>query len=81
MLLVAGGDDPGLAVELQVEGKVVAKVGGHRSEILEPVFIPVARFLGRWARVVIRDQATSDWGHIAVDEIRQLDGPAPGVSP
>jgi hypothetical protein len=81
MLLVAGGDDPGLSVDLEVDGKVVGRAGGRRNEILEPYFLPIAAYRGRWARVVVRDRSKGSWGHIAVDEIRQLDGPAPGIPP
>jgi hypothetical protein len=30
---------------------------------------------------VVRDDSDRPWGHLAVDEIRQLDGPAPGIAP
>ena len=81
MLLVAGGDDPALGVDLVVAGRVVARVKGRRSEVMRAVFIPVARYRGRRARVVVRDRDAKVWGHIAVDEIRQVDGPAVGVAP
>jgi hypothetical protein len=81
MLLVAGGDSPRLGVDLVVEGRKVATVHGHRTEVLQPAFIPIAHLRGRWAQVVIRDGDTAPWGHIAVDEIRQLDGPAQGLRP
>ncbi len=81
MLLMAGGDDPGLGVDLVVAGRVVARVKGRRSEVMRAVFIPVGRFGGRRARVVIRDWDAKEWGHIAVDEIRQVNGPAKGVAP
>ena len=81
MLLVAGGDDPALAVELVVAGQRVAVVRGRRSEVMRAVFLPVARYRGLRARVVVRDHDSKHWGHIAVDEIRQLDGPAPGIAP
>ena len=81
MVMVSGGDDPALGASLIVEGKTVATVRGRRSEVLRAVFIPVARYKGRRARVVIRDHDPKHWGHIAVDEIRQLNGPAPGIAP
>jgi len=81
MMLVAGGDDPALGVDLVVEGKKVAVVRGRRSEVMRAVFLPVARFRGRRARVIITDHDPKSWGHIAVDEIRQVNGPAPGIAP
>ena len=81
MMLVAGGDDPALGVDLVVEGRKVAVVKGQRSEVMRAVFLPVARYRGRRARVIIRDHDAKDWGHIAVDEIRQVNGPAPGIAP
>jgi hypothetical protein len=81
MLLVAGGDDPELGVDLVVDGARRLTVRGDRSEILRLHFVPVARWKGRRARVVVRDGSRRPWGHLAVDEIRQLDGPLPGIAP
>jgi hypothetical protein len=81
MLLVAGGDLPGLGVHLLVEGRRVHTVRGGRSMILRPVILPIGRFRHRWAHLIVRDGETGHWGYIAVDEVRQLDGPAPGVAP
>ena len=81
MVLLAGGDHASLGLDLVLDQGPTITVRGNRSMILRPVFIPVARFRGRWARVVIRDESSAHWGYLAVDEIRQLDGPAPGVAP
>lgn len=81
MLLVAGGDSPALGVDLWHQGRRLATVRGHRSEVLRAVFLPVARYRGRWVKLRVRDNARGKWGHIAVDEIRLLDGPAKGVAP
>ncbi len=81
MVLVAGGDHSTLGLDLVLDQGPTITVRGHRSMILRPVFIPVARFRGRWARVVIRDESSAHWGYLAVDEIRQLDGPSPRVAP
>jgi levanbiose-producing levanase len=81
MLLVAGGRDREVGVDLRVEGRRVHSVRGSGREILEAVFIPVGEHRGRQARLVIWDHSSRPWGHIAVDEIRQIEGPAPGVAP
>ena len=81
MVLVAGGDSRRLGVDLLVNERRVRSVRGERREILRPVFMRIGRWRGQWGRVVIRDHHTQPWGHIAVDEIHQMNGPAPGVSP
>lgn len=81
MMLMAGGDAPSLGVDLLIDGRKLLTIRGQRSEVLRPVFIPVAAHQGRWARLIIRDGATGHWGHLAVDEIRQINGPAPGRRP
>jgi hypothetical protein len=81
LALVAGGDDPRLAIELRVRGGPTLLIHGDRTETLRAVFLPIAAHRGQLAEIVIRDDAVGDWGHLAVDEIRQLDGPAPGIAP
>jgi len=81
MMLVAGGSSRKLGVDLLVGGKKVATVRGKRSETLRLVILPVGCHRGKHARVAIRDKDQGKWGHIAVDEIRQIDGPIPGVAP
>jgi len=81
MLLVAGGDSKKLGVDLMVDGKRLYTVRGRRSETMRLVMLYVGRHRGKWARVKVIDRDQSKWGHLAVDEIRQLDGPIPGVAP
>jgi hypothetical protein len=82
MLLVAGGDDPALGIDLQIDGKPLFTVRGNRAPFFRSVFLPIARYRGQWARVGIRDGSrAARWGYLAVDEIRQLEGPAPKVAP
>lgn len=81
MLLVAGGDQPELGVDLFVDGQRRRTVRGDGREVMRAVFLPVAELRGRFARVVIRDNSSRRWGHLAVDEIRQVDGPIPGIAP
>ena len=81
MMLVAGGSSDKLGVDLMVEGKRLATVRGKRSEVMRLVTMHVGKQRGKWARIVIRDRDQGEWGHIAVDEIRQIDGPMPGVAP
>ena len=81
MVLVAGGNSKKLGVDLLVEGKRKHTVRAGRSETLQLVTLPIGRYWGKWARVLIRDRERGRWGHIAVDEIRQIDGPIPGVAP
>jgi hypothetical protein len=81
MMLVAGGRDREVGVDLRVEGRRVHRVRGTGREVLEAVFLPITEHRGRRARIVIWDRSSRPWGHIAVDEIRQIEGPAPGVAP
>jgi len=81
MLLVAGGDQPELGVDLLVDGQRRRSVRGDGREVMRALFLPVDELRGRFARVVIRDNSSRRWGHLAVDEIRQVDGPAPGIAP
>lgn len=81
MLLLAGGDSPQLGVDLVVNGQVRATARGHRSEVMRPVFLPIVSYRGKWGHLVIRDHARDGWGHLAVDAIRTIDGPIPGIAP
>ena len=81
MMLVAAGTSDKLGVDLLVEGKRRFTVRGKRSETMRLVILHVGKHRGKWARIVIRDRDQGKWGHIAVDEIRQIEGPIPGVAP
>jgi len=81
MFLVAGGADPDLGLDLMVQGRRVFTVRGQGDEMLRTVFVPLDGLRGRWARIVIRDDSSRRFGHLAVIEIRQVDGPLPGVAP
>ena len=81
MMLVAGGSGKALGVDLLVDGKWKHTVRGRKSETLRLVLLPIGKYRGKMGQVVLRDRATGKWGHLAVDEIRQIDGPMPGVAP
>ena len=81
MLLVAGGDDQDLGVDLVLQGRRLRSIRGERREVLRTVFLPLEGLRGQRAQIVIRDGSGRRWGHLAVDEIRQIDGPLPGVGP
>ncbi|MBI4956335.1 MAG: hypothetical protein HY908_30240 [Myxococcales bacterium] len=73
--LVAGGHDPErLRVELVDDGEaVVAAWTGYGHDSFIEVVQPLGDLAGRRVRLVVRDDATSDWGHISIDGARQFD--------
>jgi len=76
---VAGGHDPErLAVELLVDGQVIARATGRNTEIFTRSSFEIARYRGRQALLRARDEATGGWGHIMFDEAVQWIAHAPG---
>jgi fructan beta-fructosidase len=69
---IAGGNDPEkLHVDLLV-GEVIEKTAtGRRGDYMSRRSWDIAAFRGRDARLRVVDEATDDWGYIAVDEVVQ----------
>jgi len=69
-LRVGGGRQPTrLRVQLEVNGQVVRQATGPGSERFHIVRWDVRPWLGKRARLVIRDRATGGWGHLQLDEV------------
>ena len=62
-------------MNLLVDGKVVRSATGGNNIHLTPESWDVSAWAGHSGRIEIVDQATGDWGHIDVDDIRQTDHP------
>lgn len=80
-LLVAGGNHPNdgpdpTAVNLVVDGKVVASATGNNSGEMNWRAWDVRAWKGRQATIQVVDQRTADWGHLMVDNIVFSDQPA-----
>jgi fructan beta-fructosidase len=69
-VLIGGGSDISkVGLKLLVEGKEVARITGSADEKLVPISIPIKKYAGKKARIVIFDHAKKSWGHINIDEI------------
>jgi fructan beta-fructosidase len=73
-LLVGGGNHPmsgtdPTAVNLVVDGNVVATATGKNSANLDWVAWDTSALKGRTGRIEVVDQRTADWGHLIVDNI------------
>jgi fructan beta-fructosidase len=73
-LLVGGGAHPWgsadpTAVNLLVDGKVVATATGENAEFLNWVSWDVSEYAGKQASIEIVDDNAGGWGHINVDHI------------
>lgn len=74
--LISGGSDPAkTALQLLVDGKVVASLAGNNSNKLECKSISVQPFEGQTAQLRIVDDSTGGWGNIGVDYIVFSDTP------
>ncbi len=62
-------------LNLIVGGKIVRSATGANSDLMLPVSWDVSKFLGKQAQVQAVDEATGDWGHIDVDEIKETNTP------
>ncbi len=81
-LLIAGGDTSGkTAAQLIVDGQVVREAMGARSFNMTSVVWNVADLAGKSARIALIDDATGEWGFIAVDQVLLSDQPDPKVPP
>ena len=81
-LLVGGGarprgsQDGAAVVELVVDGEVVRSATGENLEELNWQSWDVAGLRGKQATIRVVDEATGDWGHILLDEVRLSDRPS-----
>ena len=74
--LISGGSDTGkTALQLLVDGKVVASLAGDDSNTLENKNMPVKDFEGKTAQLRIMDASSGAWGNIGVDHIFFSDKP------
>jgi endoglucanase Acf2 len=74
--LVGGGDHPDHeAVQLLVDGDVVASSTGTDSERLRWDSWDVSRFQGRTAQLRIVDDLRAGWAHVLVDQVMLTDAP------
>lgn len=85
-LLMGGGDRPrgapggAAVVELIVDGQVVRSATGRNSEELNWQSWDVSELRGRQATIRAVDEATGDWGHLLLDEVRLSDRPATRIA-
>jgi len=71
--LIGGGPHRTTALELFIDGKVVAHRSGASDETLEPGVFTVEKHMGKTARLRIVDKVAGGWGHVNVDHIQQTD--------
>jgi fructan beta-fructosidase len=72
--LIAGGNHPmsgpdPTAVNLVVDGQIVATATGPNGPNMDWVAWNVAALQGKSAHIEVVDQRTADWGHVMVDHI------------
>lgn len=68
-LRVSGGSNAGVAVELLVNGAVVRTARGRDDEALRLTRWDVGPWRGQPARLRVRDEARSPWGHLNLDDV------------
>ncbi len=74
--LISGGDEPGTtAAQLIIDGKVARETTGKRSLRCQTALWDVAELKGRKAQIKLIDEATGEWGFIAVDHLVFTDYP------
>jgi len=75
-LLVGGGgfnpNETHVALIRATDGKELKRSWGRNSEAMLPVLWDVSEYRGQSAYITIVDRATGGWGHINVDDIREL---------
>lgn len=71
-VLVAGGHDPErLTVSLVIAGQRVKWATGFNTETFGRALWDVRAYRNQTAVLQVVDEATGDWGHIMIDELRQ----------
>ena len=74
--LISGGDEAGkTAAQLIIDGKVVRETSGKRSLRCQTALWDVAEFKGLKAEIKLIDEATGEWGFVAVDHLIFTDYP------
>ena len=76
----AGNLPKEVGAKLLCEGVEHFMSSGFDSETMELVSFDAQKLIGKKAKIVIFDNATSGWGHINADDFRGTDKPAPGPS-
>ncbi|MCD6351976.1 MAG: hypothetical protein J7M26_07645 [Armatimonadetes bacterium] len=74
-LLVGGGDHPDQTFVALVDaqtGAVLARATGRNQEYMRPVVWDLTPFKGKKVYLRVVDTATGAWGHINVDDVREL---------
>lgn len=66
---IGGGAHEGTALQLLIDGKVVASQSGLNIENLEQQALDLQPFKGKTAQIRLMDQVTGGWGHVNVDQI------------
>lgn len=74
--MIGGGLKPGLCtVEIWVDGHLFSSDTGADAETLVLNSVDVRSCIGKTARIVIRDEVTTGWGHINADWFTASDAP------
>ena len=75
---IGGGNHPGVTgLQVEIGGEVVAEATGANSNTMADTALGLFRWRGQKARIVILDQATSDWGNVGIDQIVFTDNVGP----
>lgn len=72
-LLIGGGSNGNTALQVIVDGKVVASRSGMNDEELTPAVVDMSEYVGKTALIRIVDHNSGGWGHILVDHIVMTD--------
>ena len=77
-LKVGGGqaNDVWVAIHLASTGEELYRTSGSRSEPLEDRIVDLSAYIGEDLYFLVVDNSANGWGYIAVDNLRQTDGPA-----
>lgn len=71
--LIGGGNHPGrTCINLLVDKRVVMTATGSNSEEMKFAVWDVRKYKGKEVRIQIVDNSDKSWGHILIDDIRQV---------
>lgn len=68
-LLIGGGSDKKVGVELLFDGKSVRVLRGTQSEKMRSVWVRLAPYAGKKLRLRAFDEASGSYGHIQLDQV------------